>query len=297
MRALEWIRASQAILFEASLVPASVGTATALRAGARFDGVWFVLILTSLVGIQAGANLFKGFFEGQGRSVGPASSGSWLAFDSGAATKLTRDPRKVLRIGQGCFALGAAAGLLLVLLTRNPVLLGFGVAGAILAWSYSSPPLQLSYRGAGEISTFIAFGPIMTIGATIAFGGPGLSESAFASMVLGFLAAAISFARYFPNRAEDASKGKRTPVTILGFERARRLFLSLMLAPLVVGFGWYLVGGGLLWILAFLGFAVAILRVFPRNEAMERLERVIAWTLAAHLFVGLAIIVDLAAGL
>src|SRR5256886_17613386 len=126
-----------------------------------------------------------------------------------ARTTPTADPREVLRLARIGFGIGIGAGLLLVVLTKNPVLLAFGLAGAILAWSYSSPPLQLSYRGIGELSTFLAFGPVMTVGATVAFGGAGLRESAFASVVLGFLASAISFARYFPNREEDASKGKR----------------------------------------------------------------------------------------
>src|SRR5206468_12244921 len=201
------------------------------------------------------------------------------AFDSTAATNLTSDPEDVLRLGRICFGLGAAAGLLLVALSRNPLLLGFGLAGALLAWSYSSPPLQLSYRGIGELSTFFAFGPVMTVGATVAFGGAGLRESAFASVVLGFLAAAISFARYFPNREEDVSKGKATPVTILGFRRARRVFLALLLAPLPFGFVWYLFGGGLFWMVAALGSFLAISWLLPRRTEGARFDGVIAATI------------------
>ena len=40
----------------------------------------------------------------------------------------------------------------------------------------------------------------------VAFGGAGVESSVFASLILGFLAAAISFARYFPNREEDLAK-------------------------------------------------------------------------------------------
>jgi len=297
MKVLEWIRASQAVLFEASVLPAIVGTAAAIRAGARFDAIWFALILISLVGIQAGANLFKGYYEGRDRSAPPASPGSWFAFDSAAATNLAADPRDVLRFGRISFALGTGAGLVLVALTRNPVLIAFGLAGAILAWSYSSPPLQLSYRGVGELSTFLAFGPVMTIGANVAFGGAGLRESAFASVVLGFLAAAISFARYFPNREEDASKGKRTPVTIVGFARARRAFFGLLLAPLPFGIVWYLFGGGVLWMVAVLGSLLVIVWMFPPEEAGTRFERVVAGAIATHVIVALAMVVDLAVGL
>src|SRR5213083_838996 len=249
MNVREWIRASQAILFEASIFPAIVGIAVAIHAGARFDGLWFALILISLVGIQAGANLSKGYYEGRNRSAPPASPGSWFAFDSSAARNLAADPRDVLRLARIGFGLGTGAGLLLVVLTKNPVLLAFGLAGAILAWSYSSPPLQLSYRGIGEISTFLAFGPVMTVGATVAFGGAGLTRSIGASIVLGLLAAAISFARYFPNREEDRSKGKRTPVTILGERRATKVFDGLILAPFPIGVAWLFLRGGIVWMI------------------------------------------------
>src|SRR2546423_14444692 len=149
MKVLEWIRASQAILFEASIFPAIVGTAVAIQAGSRYDQLWFALILISLVGIQAGANLSKGYYEGRNRSAPPASPGSWFAVDSSAATNLTADPRDVLRLARIGFGLGTGAGPLLVVVTNNPVLLGFGVAGGLLAWGYSPPPPPLSHRGGG----------------------------------------------------------------------------------------------------------------------------------------------------
>src|SRR6266699_3358884 len=91
MKAIAWVRASQAILFEASIVPALAGTAAAVGSGAAFRPEYLGLILLSLVGIQAGANLFKGYYEGLDRSVPPSSPGAWFAFDTGAAIGPTRD--------------------------------------------------------------------------------------------------------------------------------------------------------------------------------------------------------------
>src|SRR5207247_9681195 len=115
-----------------------------------------------------------------------------------------------------------------------------------------------------------------------AVGRAGLRPSAFASGGLGFLAAALSFARYFPNRDEDASKGKRTPVTILGFRRARRVFLALLLAPLPFGFVWYLFGGGLFWMVAALGSFLSLSWLLPRRAQGARFECVIAATIGAE---------------
>ena len=297
MQAWPWIRASQALLFEASIAPALVGTAAAIRGGARFDGAVLGLILLSLVGIQAGANLFKAHYEGRDRKGPAAAPGSWFAFDSGVGANLGRGPRSVLYAGYGCFSFGVLAGLSLVVLTRNLVLLAFGIAGALLAWSYSSPPLKLSYRGIGEVSTFLAFGPIMTVGATVAFGGAGLRDAALASIVLGFLASAISFARYFPNRREDEAKGKRTPVVLLGLSAARSAFLGLVLAPLLVGLVWIPFVGGVLWIATLLACVFGLVALFPANPSRERFERVIVFTVAAHGIVAAALVINLLFGL
>jgi len=295
MKAIAWVRASQAILFEASIVPALAGTVAAVGSGAAFRPEYLGLILLSLVGIQAGANLFKGYYEGLDRSVPPSSPGAWFAFDSGAAIGLTRGPKTVLRAGRACFAVGVVAGLGLVAITANLVLLAFGLGGAVLAWSYSSPPLKLSYRGVGEISTFLAFGPIMTVGATVAFGGAGVESSVFASLILGFLAAAISFARYFPNREEDIAKGKRTPVTLLGVRRATVAFVALLLAPYPVGALWLVRGGGILWMPVSAVFVAFVgLSVWRAKGRSGGYRTVIALTIATHFLVGLSLIADLA---
>ncbi len=287
MRVLAWVRASQAILFEAAVVPAFVGTAAAVAAGSPFVPLYLALILTSLVAIQAGANLLKGYYEAQDRTVAPSSPGSWVGFDSGAAVGLAKEPRTVLRVAWVFLGVGVAAGLVLVGLTRSLLLLVFGVAGFVLAWSYSSPPLKLSYRGIGELSTFLAFGPIMTVGATLAFGTAGITASFLASLVLGFLAAAISFSRYFPNEEEDRAKGKRTPVTLLGRRRATSLLVVLWWAPLLTSLLWYSQDTRLLLALAPVPILLAACAILP--GAMERRRRfspIIALTVLAHLAAG-----------
>ncbi len=290
MRVLAWVRASQAVLFEAAIVPACVGTAAAIAAGSPFVPFVFALILVSLVAIQAGANLLKGYYESQERSVPPSSRGSWIAFDSGAAVGLAKEPRTVLRVAWAWMVVGVAAGLLVVAWTRSLLLLGFGLAGFVLAWTYSSPPLKLSYRGIGELSTFLAFGPIMTVGATVAFGVAGIAESFLASLILGFLAAAISFSRYFPNEPEDRAKGKRTPVTILGVRKAASLLVGLWWAPLGVALLWYSQDPRFLAALLPLPFLVLACVLLPQAIAgRRRFSLPIGLTVLAHVLAGVGL--------
>ena len=290
MRILAWIRASQAVLFEAAIVPAVVGTAAGVAAGSPFNVLYLVLILLSLVAIQAGANLLKGYYEAQDRTVPPSSAGSWIAFDSGAAVGLAKDPRTVFHVGWVCFAVGVAAGLALVALTQSLVLLGFGVAGFLLAWSYSSPPLKLSYRGIGELSTFLAFGPIMTVGATVAFGMRGLVASLLGSVVLGFLAAAISFSRYFPNEVEDRAKGKRTPVTLLGSQKATSILVAFWWSPVCVTLLWYSQDPRLVVALLPLPCLLVASAWMPGARWQKRsFSPAIALTVLAHLLAGVGL--------
>ena len=292
MRVAAWVRASQAVLFEAAVVPACVGTAAAVAAGSPFHVLYFALILASLVAIQAGANLLKGYYEAQERSVPPASAGSWIAFDSGAAVGLARDPRSVLRVAWALLAAGVVAGLALVAITQSVLLLAFGLAGFVFAWSYSSPPLKLSYRGLGELSTFLAFGPIMTVGATAAFGTSGLLGSFLASLILGFLAAGISFSRYFPNEAEDRAKGKRTPVTLLGPRRAASLLVGIWWTPLGIALVLYSQFPAFVTALLPLPFLLGASATLPRALETRRGFGVpIGLTVLAHLVAGVGLVV------
>jgi 1,4-dihydroxy-2-naphthoate octaprenyltransferase len=296
MRLVAWGRASQAVLFEAAMIPAVVGTAAGIGSGSPFNALYFALILVSLVAIQAGANLLKGYYEAQDRSVPPSSAGSWIAFDSGAAVGLATDPRNVLRVAWACLVLGIGSGLALVAITRSLPLLVFGVAGFALAWSYSSPPLKLSYRGVGELSTFLAFGPVMTVGATVAFGENGLVESLLGSIILGFLAASISFSRYFPNEVEDRAKGKRTPVTLLGTQRATSLLVALWWSPICIGLLWYSQDPRLLASLLPLPCLLAASAWMPGAVRRVRsFSPAIALTVLAHLLAGAGLVIALLA--
>jgi 1,4-dihydroxy-2-naphthoate octaprenyltransferase len=134
------------------------------------------------------------------------------------------------------------------------------------------------------------------VGATVALGGDGIRDSLLASIVLGFLASAISFARYFPNREEDASKGKRTPITIFGPDTSRRIFYGLLFAPYLVGVAWVPVARGFLWIVTLIVCVLVIYRLFPAATSVRSLERIIALTIATHALVGVALVYDLIAG-
>lgn len=256
MGARDWFRALQVPVLPVSAGPAVVGGLVGARVSGTLDVPVLLLVATSLVAVQVGANLQKGLVESADSPTAPRRPRSAFVFDAGAVRRTGASDRSLRRVMYACYGGGAALGVLVVALTSDVRLLVFGGLGALLAFSYSGPPLRLSYRGVGEVSTFLAFGPITVLGAALA------QESAFLDLdpwvtwdhprnhvtftvllgtAMGALAALISFARYFPAAAEDRQKGKRTPVVRLGAPAASLVFL------LIAIFGaasFYLTAGG-----------------------------------------------------
>jgi 1,4-dihydroxy-2-naphthoate octaprenyltransferase len=235
----DWFRALQVPVLPVSAGAAIVGSLLGAAAGAAFNLAVFALVLASLVVIQVAANLQKGIVEASDLKISPKRPRSAFVFDAGAVGRTGLSPSSAGNLTMGLFAIGAALGLLVVLITGDLVLLVLGALGAFFAYSYSGPPLKLSYRGVGEVATFVAFGPLMVWGAYRAqVGGPlglGLSlngvlfltwEALWVGLAYGALAAMISFSRYFPAEAEDRAKGKQTPVVVRGPERAARIYAS-----------------------------------------------------------------------
>lgn len=227
----DWVAALQIPLFTAVLAPGVVGVSLVVRLGAELPPLALFLVFLALVLVQAAANLHKGLVESADRKGPPAEVPSLYVFDSGAVERLGWSPRRLRLLLADLYLVGAIAGLALVLRYGDLVLLGIGLAGGLLAFFYSGPPLKLSYRGVGEVATFLAFGPILVAGVAYVFLQAVPPEALWSGALMGFLASLISFERYFPLAEEDASKGKRTPVVRLGPERATRVLWLLLGAP------------------------------------------------------------------
>jgi 1,4-dihydroxy-2-naphthoate octaprenyltransferase len=260
-----WAVALQAPLFSAVVAPAAVGVVVAWRAGAAIASLPLVLVFGALVLIQAGANLQKGLVESADRPGRADAAPSVFVFDSAAVERLGWERARLRRLAQTLFGLGALLGLVLVLAYGDLVLLALGAAGGLLGYFYSAPPLKLSYRGVGEIATFLAFGPFLVAGVAYLFARAFLGDALWTGTIVGFLAALISYVRYFPVAREDREKGKRTPVVRLGPEGATAVLWVLLAAP----YGTALLGG-LLGTVPLLAFLVTVPLAFGLVRAHGR---------------------------
>lgn len=149
-------------------------------------------------------------------------------------------------------ALGAATAMALVSLVAIAVLalvyrqpgwqIALLLAGLLLAWEYSAPPLRLNGRGLGEAAAALIV-PVLTplTGYALAAGRPGVLPL-LAIFPLACHQAAMILVINCPDAPSDWAAGKMTLVARLGARRAARLYpllpvLAYGSLPLLVAWG------------------------------------------------------------
>jgi 1,4-dihydroxy-2-naphthoate octaprenyltransferase len=132
---------------------------------------------------------------------------------------LTRRQTWIVALGFGLA--GALIGAAIVFL-REPMAFWIGLLGLAIGWSYHGPPLQLAYRGWGELDVVLVYGPIIAL-STYLIQTHELSMDVFLlSLPLGIFIMAFLWVNEFPDYEADISAGKRNLVVKLGRLRASR---------------------------------------------------------------------------
>ena len=240
--------------------------------------------------------------------VGKNASGEVVDFDSGtdqAVSVTDRSPfsggKRVIvdnlltrsqcwAIAGVCFALGIAIGLLIVVL-REPRVLGFGLVGVALAWYYHGGSIRLAYRGMGELAVFLAYGPLVVCGTYLVQTGFLAPPLVYASVVLGLLVAAFLWINEFPDYRADKASGKCNLVVRLGLERSVTVYIVIVAAAylLLVLASVSLDGArGMLWgLLGAIPAAFAMIRLLSADGDTSRIVPAQAATLVSFLAMAL----------
>jgi 1,4-dihydroxy-2-naphthoate octaprenyltransferase len=105
----------------------------------------------------------------------------------------------------------------------------FGLAGLVIGFVYTGPPLRLANRGLGELAVALAFGVGIVCGTAYVQAGTVPLLALAASVPVSILVALILFINGFQDARSDDEVAKRTAVVRLGVERASRTY------PLIAG--------------------------------------------------------------
>ncbi|WP_245960500.1 prenyltransferase [Simplicispira hankyongi] len=224
-----WLRMARPGFLVVTAVGCAVGMASAAACGCGFSWPRAVATLALALLAHASANMHNDFADAvsgadAANTAGlyPFTGGSRLV-QGGVVT--AQDMRQV-SLGLGMIV--ALGGLLLAFQSGGGLLL-IGLAGLLLAWAYSAPPLALMSRGLGEIAVALAWA-LVVVGADYVQRGRFFVIPAVAALGYGLMIGNVLLANACPDAVADARVGKRTLAVRLGLARAAWLYLAVALA-------------------------------------------------------------------
>jgi 1,4-dihydroxy-2-naphthoate polyprenyltransferase len=210
-----------------SFVAVSIGTAMASLSG---DVHWdrYFLTLFGMIFMQAGANVLNDYFDYKNKVDTSHVPGSFGTGGRAIARSLL-SPSQVLFLGLLLYALVLPIGVYLTAEAGLPVLV-LGLVGFFLGFFYTGSPVGFKYYALGEPSVFLVWGPLMVTGSyyvqRLSFSWPAL----YVSIPIGIFVALILFGNNIRDVASDAHARVRTIATLLGKEKAVKLYRSLIFA-------------------------------------------------------------------
>jgi 1,4-dihydroxy-2-naphthoate polyprenyltransferase len=281
-----WVEAARPRPLPAAIVPVLVGPAAATTFVAWRFGAALVVALA----LQVGVNYANDYFDGvrgvdTGQRVGPRR-----AVASGLVTAERMRAAMV-----SAFAVAAVAGVALAAATTW-WLVPIGAVCVLAAVGYSGGPRPYASAGLGELSVFVFFGVVATVGSQFVHDVAVAPVAVVASLPVGLLAVAILVVNNLRDVPTDRAAGKTTLAVRLGEEGTRHLYAGL-LGGAAVGVALVAAAAASLWPLLalsaapFAWTAVGQVRAAPEPTA---LIPALGATARLHLAVGILLATGLA---
>lgn len=215
----KWLLGARPRTLPAAIAPVVVATALV---GADFNWFRAALALKVAVWLQIGVNFANDYSDGvkgtDADRVGPirlVASGLASAKSVKAAAFIS-------------FGIASIAGVWLAYLT-SPLLILVGIISIAAAWGYTGGKNPYGYKGLGELSVFLFFGVIATMGTYYAQTEQLTLLSFIVSIPMGALSCAILAINNLRDRPKDELVGKRTVAVRIGDRNARRMYVALLL--------------------------------------------------------------------
>lgn len=218
----KWVIGSRPRTLPAAIAPVLVGTALIQINGISIN--WFNALLALAVSLllQIGVNYSNDYSDGikgtDAERVGPVR-----LVASGLATA-----KQVKQAAYLTFFAACVAGLILSLRT-SPWLILVGVISIIAAWKYTGGENPYGYKGFGEISVFVFFGIVATMGSYFAQSQKLTWQAFLIALPMGALACSLLAINNLRDLPKDLLVSKKTLAVRLGDKRARTALLVLLI--------------------------------------------------------------------
>jgi 1,4-dihydroxy-2-naphthoate octaprenyltransferase len=271
-----WIQAVRIHFVPTSIFPALLGSIIAWSRFREFNSWYFILVIVGVTVHHIGLNLIDDVFDYlhsvdrfHDKEKNPYTGGS------GVLTGGLLTVHKVLSVSILCYLTGIVIAIYLTLMVGWPILL-FVAIGLFSSVFYTTPPIRYGYRGFGELSLFINFGPVICLGAFFVQTRTVAWEPFILSLIPGFLMWSMIVINEIPDYEEDRQSGKRTLVVRLGRNRGVALYVAGLVcayATMLLSAGFGITSFSVLWGLLTLPVAYGSFRIL-KNHYLDKIKMV-----------------------
>lgn len=216
----KWIIGARLRTLPAAIAPVLVATA---YAGSNWEPIRALSALSVSLALQIGVNYANDYSDGI-RGTDDSRVGPVRLTASGLAS-----PKSVRAAALISFLFAALIGLSLAAATSWWVIL-VGALAINAAWGYTGGAKPYGYVGLGEISVFVFFGIVATVGSFYVQTEELNLQIFIVATPMGFLACAILAINNLRDRAQDQIVGKKTLAVRLGERWARKLYIALLIS-------------------------------------------------------------------
>jgi len=219
-----WIKGARLRTLPLAVAPILIGAGTADLAK-KFDLGYVLLALAVALFLQIGVNYSNDYSDGirgtDDNRKGPArlTGGGFVP------------PKQVRNVAFASFAIAAAFGLVITVLTQQWWFVGVGVVCILAAWFYTGGKKPYGYAGLGEVIVFIFFGLVATIGTDYIQTLEVTFLSVLGGAAAGCFATAVLLINNIRDIETDRLSGKKTLSTRIGKTASLVLFVMLTWAP------------------------------------------------------------------
>ena len=214
----KWILGARPRTLPAAIAPVVVATALA---GPDFNWFRAALALKVAVWLQIGVNFANDYSDGVNGTDADRVGPTRLVASGMATASAVKTAAFV------SFGIASIAGVWLSLLT-SPWLILIGVISIAAAWGYTGGKNPYGYKGLGELSVFLFFGVVATMGTYYAQTEKITLLSFIVSIPMGALSCAILAINNLRDRPKDALVGKLTVAVRIGDRNARLMYVALL---------------------------------------------------------------------
>jgi len=214
-----------------SLISVSAGFAFAFYEGYSFNPLLYILTLVGAVCAQSAVNVINDYFDtiyGIDKPDTPT-----VKYRPHLVVQGIFKPIQLIYMTLGFIVIGMATAVVLFLLSRSLVL-AFGALGILLIYAWSGPPFKLKYVGLAEFENFLVFGPVIVVASYYVQAGTISPLVLLASLPFGFSEAVVDFANNLRDIDFDKKANIKTIPTMLGKEKALKVYSALLFIPNVL---------------------------------------------------------------